>query len=87
MADLNKVIAGLECCADLDRSCESCPYEGAEYCEVALMKDTLELLQRIPRTCQTCVHEDADWYSEPCKSCWSSNIKLVTGWRWEYGND
>lgn len=45
MSKLSKVIAGLECCADLDRSCESCPYEGAEYCEVALMKDALVLLK------------------------------------------
>ncbi len=47
MVKLDKVIAGLECCADLDRSCESCSYDGAEYCEVALMKDALELLRTL----------------------------------------
>jgi regulator of replication initiation timing len=45
MEKLNKVIAGLECCADLDRSCDGCPYDGAEYCEVALMKDALRILK------------------------------------------
>ena len=42
---LDKVIAGLECCADLDRSCNDCPYTGAEYCEVALMKDATAWLK------------------------------------------
>lgn len=44
MEKIDKVIAGLGCCADLDRSCEDCPYTGAEYCEVALMCDVLDHL-------------------------------------------
>ena len=47
MEQLGNVIAGLECCSNLDRSCEECPYDGAEYCEVALMKDALEFLKRM----------------------------------------
>lgn len=46
-AELLKVIAGLECCADIDRSCEDCPYDGVEYCEVALMRDALEILREV----------------------------------------
>lgn len=44
MEKLDKVIAGLGCCADLDRSCDDCPYTGAEYCEVALMRDALVVI-------------------------------------------
>lgn len=47
MKDLDLVIAGLECCADLDRSCAECPYEHDEYCEVALMKDAVGYLKRM----------------------------------------
>ena len=45
MEKLDKVIAGLECCADLNRGCNDCPYTDDEYCEVALMKDALRILK------------------------------------------
>ena len=88
MADLSKVIAGLGCCADLDRSCERCPYEGAEYCEVALMKDVLELLRSIPRKCPECKHRDNYCWTEPCLSCVVGFEKNAqpSNWRWKHGN-
>lgn len=45
MEKLDEVIRALESCADLDRSCDDCSYEGDEYCEVALMKDALRILK------------------------------------------
>lgn len=47
MEKLDKVIAGLERCADLDRSCVGCPYEDLDYCEIPLMKDALEWLRKM----------------------------------------
>jgi hypothetical protein len=44
---LDKVIAGLSCCADLDRDCDECPYGGDEYCEVVPMKDALEVIEKL----------------------------------------
>ena len=86
-ADLSKVIAGLECCADLDRSCDECGYRGAEYCEVALMKDALELLRSIPRTCEECAHSNSLPGEEPCESCAAKYDEEPTHWRWKHGND
>lgn len=51
MEKVDKVIAGLGCCADLDRSCEGCSYDGVGYCEVALMKDALDVINGLCLRC------------------------------------
>ena len=54
MADIEKVIKGLECCLTKpEHNCEECPYEGDEEegwpCKSPQMKaDALELLQEKP---------------------------------------
>lgn len=63
MEKLDKVIAGLDCCADVDRTCEGCPYEDRDYCEIPLMKDALDLLKDykrrfFERSCQNCGNAD-----------------------------
>lgn len=48
MADLDKVIKGLECCTDIAIGCDECPY--SDDCErdegvIALTRDALEMLK------------------------------------------
>ena len=45
MADIEKVIRGLEFCTSTDNMCEDCPYFSKEYCNPDLMRDALSLLQ------------------------------------------
>ena len=51
MANMEKVIKGLECCRSIDDNCEKCPYNyegehGENEClRGQLMSDILELLQ------------------------------------------
>lgn len=46
MADLNKVIAGLEACLkSTPKYCFGCPYENAEYCHDEMFTDALEVLR------------------------------------------
>ena len=48
MADIQKVIKGLECCSVLEGHCEKCPYETEGFvadCTSALAIDALELLK------------------------------------------
>ena len=50
MADKEKVIKGLEICANRvpgKYDCNECPYEiDGNYCEINLAKDALELLKK-----------------------------------------
>ena len=48
MADMKKVLNGLECCADrTDRKCQICPYDSPDniYCVSDITRDALELLK------------------------------------------
>ena len=65
MKKLDKVIAGLECCADLDRDCKDCPYEDLDYCEIPLMKDAAELLKEYRE-----LMERNTWPCWQCEYAW-----------------
>lgn len=55
MADIEKVIKGLECCSD--DTCDSdCPYKGAIDCIESMCSDALELLKSQPQIvrCKDC---------------------------------
>ena len=48
MLDSEKVMKGLECCADrTDRKCQICPYDSPDniYCVSDITRDALELLK------------------------------------------
>lgn len=48
MINREKVIKGLECCAELSGKCSECPYNkgiGVSYCTTMLSKDALTLLK------------------------------------------
>lgn len=72
MAELEKVIRGLECCTETD-DCNSCPYfEKPEYCsEDVLMRDAIALLKEQEAVKPKVVNADdflwAHWYV--CGSC------------------
>lgn len=85
MADLSKVIAGLEACLkSTPKYCFGCPYEGAKYCHDEMFTDALELLKGITRDCHTCMYEDSYSGAEPCCSCGSKGDEPPTNWRWKY---
>ena len=54
MADIEKVVRGLEICTADDIECDKCPYDGEgryEYgCETVMKRDALELLKEKQRT-------------------------------------
>ena len=70
MADIDKVIKGLECCTTGEVRCfcknKLCPYFGdIPMCERRLMKDSLELLKEyavIKETISDEIHETAKMF-------------------------
>ena len=62
MADLEKVIKGIEHCLQGGRGCLTyCPYLEHDNCKTRLKKDALELLKRQQRT--------GIWVDEHCSKC------------------
>ena len=54
MADLSKVIAGLEACLKSNpRYCFGCPHEGAEYCHDEMFTDALEAIKDLQEKLKT----------------------------------
>ena len=45
MADVVKIIKGLEFCTMVSETCNGCPYENQDFCEAELKADALELLK------------------------------------------
>lgn len=92
MADLSKVVIGLECCDVSDESADAClmvcPYYGerseGKVCVDFLIRDALELLRGIPRTCEECAHQDKGSGEEPCRSCGSKGDEPPSNWRWKH---
>ena len=45
MADIEKVIKGLEVCFDSSKECNGCPYIATPYCKTTLRNDVTALLK------------------------------------------
>lgn len=73
MEKLDKVIAGVEHCADKNCGCEGCPYYADTDCENSLRKDVLECL----RNMEPVVH--AHWDDGRCSHCDSYFSVTVDG--------
>ena len=52
LPDVDKVIRGLEQCADIDSECAKCPYKDldASVCDVKLYTDAIDLIKAQRRT-------------------------------------
>jgi len=77
MAELERVIKGLEVCFDSSKECNGCPYIATPYCKTTLCNDVTALLkeqeakQVIRKQCKK-EHDDgsidyfAEWYCPHC---------------------
>lgn len=66
MADIEKVIEGLECCNKyfMGKTCHECPYSASDDCEALLTYDAIELLKKQRKKPPIHIHEEYqehDW--------------------------
>ena len=57
MADLEKIIKGLEHCISTDKTCSGCPYEGTT-CTTTLNADALALLKKQKKATVISIHRN-----------------------------
>lgn len=63
MADMEKVIKGLETCKSTDKTCSDCQYNG-EICTTSLCDDALELLKEQQKRIEK-LESDKGWDESP----------------------
>ena len=79
MAELERVIKGLEVCFDSSKECNGCPYIATPYCKTTLCNDVTALLkeQEAVEPKQVDLYGNDEWWGLVCV-CTDCNAEWMT---------